>query len=198
MFAMLLFEPLARGTHLVVDCTVSVPRFDLGCATRCHSAAYTVGGPLCHLDLSFRYANFTAFIHTAKHRETLREETERSENKEHGTRNKWKEENCNPTISTSTCKHQYIFSSFSCLNHPEAARRAVTQRIPYFRSSFFFTHIRPRGCATRCLSMAYTLYCPLTNLRTSRRVFLLTSLSTAHTTTLPPFCRFLLTNGDMS
>ena len=74
MFAMLLFEPLARGTHLVVDCTVSVPRLDLGCATRCHSVAYTVDGPLCHLDLSFRHANFTAFIHTAKHRETLREE----------------------------------------------------------------------------------------------------------------------------
>ena len=172
MFAMLLFEPLARGTHLVVDCTVSVPRFDLGCATRCHSVAYPVDGPLCHLNLSFRHANFTAFIHRAKHRETLREETQRSGNKEPGTRNTWKEENCNPTTSTSTFKHQYIFSSFSFLTHPEAARRAVTQRIPSFRFSLFFTHFRPRGCATRCPSMAYTLSCPLTNLRTSRPAFL--------------------------
>ena len=172
MFAMLLFEPLARGTHLAVDCTVSVPRFDLGCATRCHSVAYPVDGPLCHLNLSFRHANFTAFIHRAKHRETLREETQRSGNKDPGTRNTWKEENCNPTTSTSTFKHQYIFSSFSFLTHPEAARRAITQRIPSFRFSLFFTHFRPRGCATRCPSMAYTLSCPLTNLRTSRPAFL--------------------------
>ena len=141
---------------------------------------------------------FHSDMQTSRPSFTQRNTERRSErrHKESGTRNKWKEENCNPTTSTSTCKHQYIFSSFSFLDLPGAARRAVTQGAPSFRSSLFFAHFRPRGCATRCPSMAYTLSCPFTNLRTSRPAF--RPLDGSYTTNLPPFCRFLQTNGDMS